>query len=420
MKNVFQVVDMMQLLNKINLEKFDYPLPDELIAYFPLQNRDESRLLVVNPKTNEIEHKIFKDIVDYIPQNSLLIYNNTKVIPARILFQKKTGANIEIFCLNPQKPFTDIQLCLNSSSPSTWQTLIKGKRNKPKDRFSTKLNDEIVLNATIIEKNGKEAVVEFDWLPQELTFSDILNEIGKVPLPPYIKREPNKDDSAAYQTIYAKYKGSVAAPTAGFHFSENVLNKLKNNNVDIQELTLHIGLGTFMPIESSIENHTMHFEKVSVKLETINSIIKQSKAGNGNIIAVGTTSCRTLESLYWFAFKIYHHIEFDENIWVTQWQPYKLPEKYETPDTVEILENLIEWMRKNNLSKIEGETQLFIVPGYKFRIINKLITNFHQPKSTLILLVAAFLGEELWENAYKQAIEQRYRFLSYGDSSILL
>lgn len=404
---------------KIYIEDYNYNLPDEKIAKFPSEIRDESKLLILNKE--KISEDKFFNVTNYLPDNSLLVFNNTKVIHARLIFKKDTGTEIEIFCLNPVFPTNDFQLAFQKKGCCTWKCLIgnskRWKSGKLKFNFSHNGND------CFIEAERKETyedafLVDFSWNPEHFTFSEILEYVGLVPLPPYINRNNENIDNERYQTIYAKEEGSVAAPTAGLHFTNRVFSDLKLKNISTNNVSLHVGAGTFKPVSSStIDEHKMHVEKIVVTKDIISEILEY-KDKNKNIIAVGTTTIRTLESIYWFGVKLLVE-KSDKTIFdISQWTPYE--KEYSKDITLKSsYEAVLNYMKKNKTETLQGQTQLMIVPGYKFRVIDIIITNFHQPKSTLLLLVSAFIGEK-WKYAYEYAITNNFRFLSYGDSCLFI
>ncbi|MBI5403411.1 MAG: S-adenosylmethionine:tRNA ribosyltransferase-isomerase [Ignavibacteriae bacterium] len=396
---------------KLKISEYKYILPDEKIAQYPLANRDDSKLLVY--KDGNIEEKIFKNIVDYIPDDSLIIFNNTKVIPARLFFHKDTGAKIEIFCLEPYSGSMDYQVEFHKKEKSVWKCFIgnasKWKTGKVKNAFVHE-GREIGITAEVKEKIADEYVIEFSWTPAEITFGELIEYSGKIPLPPYIRRETEESDKNKYQTVYAKVDSSVAAPTAGLHFTETVFEKLKVKNCRTDYLTLNVGAGTFKPVKAEFAGgHKMHNELFCVSKSLIENILRYR---NKKIIAVGTTTLRTLESLYWYGVKLLKRE--GGNFFIEQWYPYE----NENAETEESLKAVLNFMKKNNLEVIYGNTELMIVPGYRFSIADIIITNFHLPGSTLLLLIAAFIGED-WKKVYGYALNNNFRFLSYGDSSIL-
>ncbi len=401
----------------IPIRDFTYELPEEKIAVFPLPERDASKLLVY--KKNTIAEDIYRNLPDYVPANSMLVFNNTKVVEARILFQKTTGALIEIFCLEPHDRYPDISSAMMQQGKVWWKCLIGGASKwKPGQALQKEipLHDTwLTLQASYIEKQADCFVIEFSWSPGELTFAEVLHHAGMIPLPPYIKRETEKMDSERYQTIYARHDGSVAAPTAGLHFTDAIFERLRAKNVQKEFVTLHVGAGTFKPVKSDLlAQHHMHAEYIEVSVATIKALIKNRE---GNIIPVGTTSLRTTESLFWLGVKTARQPTIQANdLVIHQWDAYEL--QADDISTGEALQSLLQWMGKNQMHTLVTKTQLLIAPGYTFKIIKALITNFHQPQSTLLLLVAALIGEE-WKKVYQYAMDHRFRFLSYGDGCLL-
>ncbi|MTI30272.1 S-adenosylmethionine:tRNA ribosyltransferase-isomerase [Xanthovirga aplysinae] len=400
-------------ISPISQKEYLYELPEERIATQALKDRSASKLLFYNK--GKIRHEYFKGISDLLPQNSLLVYNNTKVIPARIYFQKATGANIEIFLLQPEAPTKVISLAMEQKEGCMWLTMIGNLRKwKDDDILVRELNIQektICLKAKIEDRDRK--LVSFEWDNPEISFVEIVQAAGEVPLPPYMNRKPNKADIPRYQTVYSEKEGAVAAPTAGLHFTEEIIKDLKEKDIQTDYLTLHVSAGTFQPIkEENVINHPMHAEQVVVSRENIHNLLQT----NRKIIAVGTTSMRTMESLYWYGVKLIK--EGDPTFSIEKLIPYAYKEE-ELPTKEQSLQAILDFMEKEGKSEIMGETRIFIFPGYKFRICEGLITNFHQPESTLILLVAAFVGER-WRDIYNEALAQDYRFLSYGDSSLLI
>ncbi|GAB4284170.1 MAG: S-adenosylmethionine:tRNA ribosyltransferase-isomerase [Marinilabiliales bacterium] len=398
----------MEQSKSIKIQDFSYKLPEHKIAKYPLGQRDMSKLLVSGDR---IIDDTFKNISNYLPSKSIIFFNNTHVIRARMEFYKHTGARIEIFCLEPYLP-SDYFLSFQSKKSVQW-TCIIGNLKKWKNGSLSKLisidNQEIELFAKIIkqDKNNKH-IIEFNW-DSNHTFSEIIDNSGKMPIPPYLKRESEEIDEKRYQTIYAKYFGSVAAPTAGLHFTGKTLESLRTKNIEIDYLTLHVGAGTFAPVKSdNVFEHSMHTEHFFVSKDNLENLINNKN----KIIATGTTTLRTLESIYWTGLKVYHK---EKNINIDQWYPYNVKSNISVKDC---LYELINYMDKNNIDILENTTSLMIIPGYKFRLTDILITNFHQPKSTLLLLVAAFIGDD-WKRIYEHALNNDYRFLSYGDSSLL-
>lgn len=411
------------LLPQIDLEKFNYQLPKERIALFPLDDRSKSRLLAADTVHNTITHSSFEQIADFLRENSLLILNSTKVIAARIPMRKLSGGKAELLITDPVYPSVDPQITLAASSECTWKCILGGRHIDPDDKLIfDSPNPQIRLYALIKEKIANEVVAEFHWHPEEKSFSEILNTLGSVPLPPYIKREAQDSDRQTYQTVYAQSDGSVAAPTAGLHFTDDILLQLRSKNIQQCKLVLHVGPGTFKPIDTEdISRHDMHSEQIFIGKESLvqmlNTLERKEK-----IIATGTTSLRTLESIYWFALKLLRdpNTILHNELLSDQWDPYKSAQNGKLPSFEQLLPVLLEWMEKNKTDILSGRTKLLIVPGYKVRTINALITNFHMPKSTLILLVAALTGYDFWKRIYNEALRNNYRFLSYGDSSLIL
>ena len=399
---------------KNSIEEYNYPLPDEKIAKFPLGKRDESKLLLY--KKDSITHSSFKNIAGYLPSDTLMVFNNTKVIQARIIFQKKTGARIEIFCLEPHEP-SDYVLAFQANRKCVWKCMIGNAKKWKEETIGKNFIIEgktVLLTAKKISSNGNIHLIEFLWNDSTISFADILEYAGQLPIPPYLHRETCERDKETYQTVYSKIKGSVAAPTAGLHFTEDVFNSLGEKNITCEEVTLHVGAGTFQPVKSkTIDGHEMHTEFFSVRKE----VIARIKGKADNIIAVGTTSVRTLESLYYIGLLLQENPETDvDKLKVTQWLPYETTETLSVNDS---LQNILTYLEKNKLETLKAETQIMIVPGYRFKIVKGIVTNFHQPQSTLLLLISAFVGEE-WRRIYDYALENGFRFLSYGDGSLLM
>ena len=392
----------------LSISDYNYPLPEERIAKYPLPERDHSKLLIY--KDGEVREDLFFRVGDYIPAHSLLVYNNTRVIQARLVFHKPSGARIEIFCLEPLAPH-DYQLSLSSTEGCTWKCMIgnaKKFRDTSIDMPLQVAGNDVVLRATKGEQTGNTFAVTFSW-EGGLSFAEILDAAGELPIPPYLNRPTEERDKTTYQTVYSRIKGSVAAPTAGLHFTEAVLADLRQRGVKTTELTLHVGAGTFQPVKTEDANlHTMHTEIIAVPRQAIVDIL----ANLGHIVAVGTTSMRTLESLYFLGCML---LRGDRSLHVPQFMPY---EQEWTPTTTEALQKLLHYLDETHQDTLHAETQIMIKPGYRFRVVEQLITNFHQPKSTLLLLVSAFVGED-WKKIYDYALAHDFRFLSYGDSSIL-
>jgi S-adenosylmethionine:tRNA ribosyltransferase-isomerase len=371
-------------------------------------------------KDNVIREDIYQNIAGYLPENSLLIFNNTKVIQARILFQKPTGGIIEIFCLEPYEANNEYSTIMSKKERVRWKCMIGGAgkwKEVPLVKKFTNGQQETELKARLVEKLPDAYVVELEWQPAYLSFAEVIEQMGDIPLPPYIKRKPQDTDKERYQTIYAAFDGSVAAPTAGLHFTEQVFASLKAKNISTAFVTLHVGAGTFKPVKAGImHHHEMHAEWMDVTTETINKLIEN--IGN-NITAVGTTSLRTIESLYWMGIKsiLFPGSTIDE-LTIHQWDVYEEPLASTIYSTSDALQSLITWMNKNNCERILATTQILIAPGYHFKVAKSIITNFHQPQSTLLLLVAAAIGKD-WRRIYDYALENDFRFLSYGDGCLL-
>lgn len=398
----------------IKISEYDYPLPDDRIAKFPLQIRDQSKLLVYNKGNISDTH--FTSLPDYLEKGELMIFNNTKVIQARLHFHKQTGALIEIFCLEPASP-SDYALSFQQRGKCSWLCMI-GNLKKWKDGQLTRQVDISGKNIEFTAKrgdiHGTSHWIDFEWNDDTITFADVLEAVGELPIPPYLNRDTEESDKETYQTVYSKIKGSVAAPTAGLHFTERVLKAIDDKGVDIEELTLHVGAGTFKPVKSEeIKGHEMHTEYISVSRQTIDKLIKH----NAKAVAVGTTSVRTLESLYYIGLIIEKNPEANQDeLHVSQWIPYE--KEYDiTP--LQAIQNIADYMERNKMEALHTSTQIIIAPGYSYNIVKKIVTNFHQPKSTLLLLVSAFLKGD-WKPIYEYALSHDFRFLSYGDSSILI
>ncbi|WP_106830483.1 S-adenosylmethionine:tRNA ribosyltransferase-isomerase [Parabacteroides pacaensis] len=400
---------------QIPIKDFDYPLPDEKIAKFPLSKRDESKLLLY--RNGKVSEDTFKNIAQFLPPHTLLVFNNTKVIQARLLFRKPTGAQIEIFCLEPVDPH-DYALVFGQTERCSWSCLV-GNLKKWKDGVLTKevsLNGEtVLLSAEKKETCGDSHRIEFSWNNPSYTFADLLDAGGILPIPPYLHRETEASDLQTYQTVYSKIKGSVAAPTAGLHFTEEVFRSLEEKGIIREELTLHVGAGTFKPVKSeTIDEHEMHTEFISVKRSSIEQILNNL----AQVVAVGTTSVRTLESLYYIGVTLQHNPEASaEELKVSQWMPYE--EGNNTLPVADALKNILAYLDKHHADTLVTATQIIIAPGYDFKIVKGMITNFHQPKSTLLLLISAFVKGN-WKPIYEYALNHDFRFLSYGDSSLLL
>ena len=401
----------------IRINEFNYELPDERIAKFPLAERDSSKLLVYNK--GEVGEDVFTYLPKYIPQGSLMVFNNTKVIQARLHFKKETGALIEVFCLEPAIP-NDYALTFQSTGSCSWYCMIGNLQRWKEGALSRTFNvgcKDFTLTAVKKEEhgNGTSHRVEFSWNDDSMTFADVLEVVGELPIPPYLNRETQESDKKTYQTVYSKIKGSVAAPTAGLHFTERVLESLDKAGIEREEVTLHVGAGTFKPVKSEeIQGHEMHSEYFSVSLRVIDKLI----AHGGEATAVGTTSVRTLESLYYIGLKLEENMDLtEEELHVEQWMPYDYAGK--KISTVKALENIKSYLENNGLNALRTSTQIIIAPGYEYHIVRRMVTNFHQPQSTLLLLVSAFVKGD-WKKIYDYALSHDFRFLSYGDSSILI
>ena len=401
---------------ELSILDYTYPLPEERIAAFPLPERDASKLLIYN--NGHISTDTYRQLADHIPADALLIFNNTKVVEARLLFQKSTGGVIEIFCLEPHEQYADITSAMMQTGKVYWQCLVGGASKwKPGQVLEKKIryhHEEITLNASFIEKRTGCFIIELSWSPDTLSFAELLHAAGAIPLPPYIKRKAEDSDTERYQTVYAKHDGSVAAPTAGLHFTENIFTSLQEKNIHHDYVTLHVGAGTFKPVKAEkMDEHDMHAEWIDVSRSFIDTLLKSL---SGKIITVGTTSLRTVESLYWIGRKVVSGEWSVVSGGVSQWEAYERNDKDITAEAS--LSALLDWMKSNKLERLVTKTQILIAPGYQFRIINGLITNFHQPQSTLLLLVAALIGED-WRKVYDYALKNEFRFLSYGDGSLL-
>ncbi len=395
----------------IQIADFTYELPDDRIAKYPLDDRDMSKLLVY--KDGLISQNGFKSISSYIPKDSTIVFNNTKVIHARLVFFKDTGARIEIFCLEPLEP-ADYAVAFQAKGKCQWKCIVGNLRKWKKGKLNTKFEykgNEYILSAELLEGSvGDSQKVEFTWDAKDIGFGDVLELTGEIPVPPYLNRDSEESDVIRYQTVYSKYEGSVAAPTAGLHFSEEIFKEFDAKGIARAELTLHVGAGTFKPVKSeNIGGHEMHTEHITISKLTVEKIIKNK----GSIIAVGTTSMRTLESFYWLGVKLLENYKVCD--FLGQWEAYSLPQCYSVLESFTALE---QYMSNNSIESIFASTQIIIVPGYNVKVVDALVTNFHQPRSTLLLLISAVVGKD-WRRIYDYAMENDFRFLSYGDSSIL-
>ena len=401
-------------IKHIRIKDFDYPLPDDRIAKFPLPERDHSKLLVYRQGCVSEDH--FYHLPAYLPAGALVVCNNTKVIQARLHFRKETGALIEVFLLEPFAP-ADYEQMFQRRGHCEWLCLV-GNLKKWKEgtlRLAVTMGGiQVVLTATRLETHATSHRVAFDWDNPQVSWAELLEAVGELPIPPYLNRATEESDKETYQTVYSKIKGSVAAPTAGLHFTDRVLADLDAHGLEREELTLHVGAGTFKPVKSEeIEGHTMHTEFISVGRRTLERLI----AHDGEAIAVGTTSVRTLESLYYMGAKLIARPDLsEEQLHVTQWEPY---ETHPEVTTVDALRALLDYLDRHDLPALHSSTQIIIVPGYQFHVVKMLVTNFHQPQSTLLLLVSAFVKGD-WRKIYDYALAHDFRFLSYGDSSLII
>ena len=399
------------MIPDIRIEDYNYELPDEKIAKYPLSKRDASKLL--HYESGNVDQKLFSDISSLIPEGSLMVFNDTKVVPARLHFQRETGAHIEIFCLEPVLPEEYVSM-FAVTDRCRWKCIVGNVKRWKNDTLTlyNPDNDPAIssmgLKADLILREGETSVVEFSWA-DGAPFSKVLEVCGSVPIPPYLNRDTEDIDLERYQTLYARYRGSVAAPTAGLHFTEEVLDKIRERNVSLETVCLHVGAGTFLPVKSSlVSEHTMHREPFVVTLDFLEKLLARA----GKVVAVGTTSVRTLESLYYIGVKcIENGVPSD----VDQWDPYVRNYDYSLEDS---LKALVEYLKLNSLKELQLGTRIIIVPGYIFKVVDVLVTNFHQPQSTLLLLISAFVKGD-WKNIYDYALTNDFRFLSYGDSSIL-
>lgn len=407
---------------EIKIQEYNYALPDERIAKYPLAKRDESKLLVYNK--GSVSHDIFKNITSYLPEKSLLVYNNTKVIQARLRFHKTTGALIEVFLLEPALP-RDYEQIFQTRSECAWVCMIGNLKKWKEGTLSRTIkvgSQDILLTVERQEEESTGHRCLFTWHTEgcesdgapSVSFAEILEAMGELPIPPYLNRATEESDKNTYQTVYSKIKGSVAAPTAGLHFTEEVLKDIDSHEIEREEVTLHVGAGTFKPVKSvRIDGHTMHREYISVKRSTVECLIRHG----GKAIAVGTTSVRTLESLYYIGCRLHRNPGLNEyGLTIEQWEPYDTPGEL---SSVDALKCIIDWFDRNNTTTLHTSTRIIIAPGYKYNIVQMLITNFHQPQSTLLLLVSALIGND-WHKVYDYALDNDFRFLSYGDSSLLI
>lgn len=399
------------MIPEIRIEEYNYVLPDERIAKYPLDNRDSSKLLYY--ADGKPETKAFTDLPSLLPEGALMVFNDTKVVPARLHFQRPTGAHIEIFCLEPVVPEEYVTM-FAVTDRCRWKCIVGNVKRWKNDTLSlyNPYGDAVIsmmnLRADLVERDGETSIVEFSW-DDGAPFSRVLEVCGSVPIPPYLNRDTEDVDLERYQTLYARFRGSVAAPTAGLHFTRRVLDDIRERNIDIQTVCLHVGAGTFLPVKSSlVSEHTMHREPFVVTLDFLKTLV----ARRGKVVAVGTTSVRTLESLYYLGVKCLE-TGFPED--VQQWDPYVRDYEYTLE---EALGGIVKYMQDKGLSQIQTGTRIIIVPGYRFKVVDVLVTNFHQPQSTLLLLISAFVDGD-WKKIYNHALGDGFRFLSYGDSSVL-
>lgn len=399
------------MIPEIRIQDYNYPLPDERIAKYPLPERDSSKLL--RYRDGKVDEFVFRDLPDLIPENAVMVFNDTKVVPARLHFQRPTGAHIEIFCLQPVEP-AEYSTVFSSVDRCVWRCVI-GNAKRWKDDVLRLYGHEdnpavksMDLQARLLSREGETGLVEFSWA-NGAPFSAVLETCGSVPIPPYLNRETEAIDLERYQTLYARFRGSVAAPTAGLHFTDSVLSRIRERGIDTETVCLHVGAGTFLPVKSElVSDHPMHSEPFVVRKSFIQSIIE----GNKKVIAVGTTSVRTLESLYYIGVSC---IETGKPASVEQWCPYTREYPYSVKESFGAI---VKYLDENGLDELKCDTRIIIVPGFRFRIVDMLVTNFHQPESTLILLISAFVGGD-WRTIYDYALGHGFRFLSYGDSSLL-
>jgi S-adenosylmethionine:tRNA ribosyltransferase-isomerase len=396
----------------INISDYDYPLPDERIAKFPLAERSSSKLLIYNG--GEISHRQFANLGEVLPEGSLLVFNNTKVVRARLVMHKESGARIEVFCLEPYAP-ADYENAFAVKGSAEWSCIVGNLKKWKSGEVAIHFDHDGMarsLRATITERGTREHIVRFEW-DADMTFGELLEYLGRIPIPPYLNRESEEIDNTRYQTVYSKFEGSVAAPTAGLHFTPELIEQMQGRGFGFEEVTLHVGAGTFLPVkEENATRHPMHTEHFEVRRATIENLLKNY----GRITAVGTTSVRTLESLAALAWRIHRGIEPVGDV-VGQWELYDIPAEYTGEQA---LRELLAYMEREGVDRLKAATQIMITPlGYEYRIVRNIITNFHQPKSTLLLLVSAYVGED-WHRIYDYALANDFRFLSYGDSSLLM
>ncbi len=409
--------DILSQVQQLHIGDYNYPLPDERIAKHPLQQREQCKLLT--RMHGELAEHTFAQVPELLPGNAMLVYNNTRVINARLRFRKATGSTIEVFCLEPVAP-TDYQLVFQTTSQCTWQCLVGNSKRWKQGELSQQLcagGQQVTLTASRGERVGNAWNITFAWTGG-VTFASVLEAIGEIPIPPYLNRGTEDTDKRDYQTVYSHIDGSVAAPTAGLHFTQSVLDECDRRGIVRRELTLHVGAGTFQPVKSdSIGEHDMHYEFISVKKQLLQELVLAVETGRP-VVAVGTTSVRTLESLYYVGQMLEDNPDaHGDDLTVTQWMPYTTPQQI---STAQALRNIVAWLDRHGTDTYQGQTQLMIAPGFNYRIIQGMITNFHQPQSTLLLLVAAFVGNDQWRGIYDYALQHGFRFLSYGDACLFL
>lgn len=395
----------------LKIEDYTYPLPDERIAKYPLEERDASKLLVYNK--GQLTEDTYRNIAQHIPEGTLMVFNRTKVVQARLLFTKATGGVIEVFCLEPHEQYSDVQTAMLQTHRVLWKCIVGGASKWKHGLILEQPHDRFTLKAAIVDRGEGYFTIDLVW-DTDMSFAEVLHIAGKVPLPPYLHRDAEASDEERYQTIYAKNEGSVAAPTAGLHFTERIMDSLREKGIDAAFVNLHVGAGTFMPVKSdTMQGHTMHAEWIHVDVDTIQQLIAHLDKG---IVAIGTTTMRTLESLYWIGAKLLNHTVPDfEGYAVTQWDPYEMEMD---ADAKSALQALADYLLQSKQTSLVTKTQILIAPGYKNRVVRGLATNFHQPQSTLLLLVASMVGED-WRKLYNHALQHDYRFLSYGDGCLL-
>lgn len=401
---------------QIHITDYNYELPDERIAKFPLKQRDHSKLLIYNH--GEISQDVFYNLPEYLPKNALMVFNNTKVIQARMHFRKETGALIEVFLLEPYSP-ADYEQMFQMTETCSWLCIVGNLKKWKEGRLSRTFDCKGKAVTLTVERKGEHGtsqLIEFSWDNATVSFAEIIDAVGELPIPPYLNRKTEESDKVTYQTVYSKIKGSVAAPTAGLHFTDSVLKAIDMHGIERDEVTLHVGAGTFKPVKSStIGGHEMHTEYICVHRHTLEKLLKH----DASAIAVGTTSVRTLESLYYIGLKLHYNPTLEEHmLHVTQWEPYSTPADKLIPASVAI-EEVLHFLDANGLNALHTSTQIIIAPGYDYKIVKMLVTNFHQPQSTLLLLVSAFVHGD-WHKIYDYALGHDFRFLSYGDSSLLI